>query len=119
MTVIQPAAHISATPAPLSPAAVASHAATVAVAATTPPALSADVAAEVNRIEAALSLALHSVQTQYDADVVKVKAEAAKLVADVKSTWNAVKANVGKLIASHSAAAGVGAGALAVIKHFL
>src|SRR5580658_9214937 len=101
-----------------SPSLLAAHLAAQAVAATAAPAPTS-IAAEVNRIEAALSLALHSVQTHYDADVAAVKTATANDLAAFKSKWSAFKANVGKLVASHSAALGAGAAAALVIRHFV
>jgi hypothetical protein len=63
---------------------------------------------ELNAIEAKLSLYLHEVETRYEADVAKVK-----------STFSALKANVGKLLASHVVAGGLGAVVSAIVKHYL
>jgi hypothetical protein len=63
----------------------------------------------INEVEARLSLMLHTVETRYEADVVKIK-----------SAWNALKANFGKLVVSHVTASGAGAAvAYAFIKHIL
>lgn len=68
--------------------------------------------ADLNAIEGKLSVFLHEIETRYEADLAKVK-----------STFSAVKANIGKLIASHLVAGAAGAAGsttiTALIKHFL
>lgn len=73
------------------------------------------VAAEINRIEGQLSLMVADVQNSYEVEKAKIEGEYAKLTA----AFSAVKAHIGKLVASHLFAGGVGAVGVAVVKHFL
>lgn len=70
---------------------------------------------EINAMSSHFTLAVHDVQTQYEAETVRLKAEYEKAVAAVKSDFNWVKANKVKIGAAVSAVSA----AAAFVGHFL
>lgn len=70
---------------------------------------------EINAMSSHFTLAVHDVQTQYEAETLKLKAEYEKAVGELTSTFSYVKANW-KVIAAVGAVIAVGAG---FVGHFL
>ena len=70
---------------------------------------------EIQAMSSHFTLAVSDVQTHYEAETLRLKAEYDKAVASVKSDFNWVKANRGKIAAAVSAVAAVAG----FIGHFL
>ena len=70
---------------------------------------------EINAMSSHFTLAVHDVQTQYEAETLKLKTEYEKAVADIRSDFNWVKANRVKIAAAVSAVSAVAA----LVGHFL
>lgn len=64
---------------------------------------------EINAMSSHFTLAVHDVQTQYEAETVRLKAEYEKAIAAVKSDFNWVKANKAKIAAVVSAVSAIAA----------
>lgn len=70
---------------------------------------------EINAMSSHFTLAVHDVQTQYEAETLKLKAEYEKAVAEITGAFSYVKANRGKVAAVLSAVAVVAG----FVGHFL
>lgn len=70
---------------------------------------------EINAMSSHFTLAVHDVQTQYEAETVRLRAEYEKAVAEITGAFSYVKANRGKVAAVLSAVAVVAG----FVGHFL
>lgn len=70
---------------------------------------------EINAMSSHFTLAVHDVQTQYEAETLKLKAEYEKAVAEITGAFSYVKANWVKVAAVVSAVSAVAA----LVGHFL